>query len=72
MSKMFFESYGLETQQEKYHGKPLIRQRGFLQPRVIFIIKFLLSILFIALINVIALGLMALLHTPIREFILGC
>ena len=72
MSKMFFESYWRETQQEKYHGKPLIRQRGFLQPRIMIIIMFLLSILFIALINVVALGLLALFHTPIREFILGC
>jgi len=48
-----------------------MRQNGFLSPKVMIIIEFILSILFIALINLLALGLLVLLNTPMREFILG-
>jgi len=71
MMHKFFDSLDQETRTDKYHGKPLIRQYGPLLSRVRIIIEFALSILFIALINLAALGLLVLLHTPMREFILG-
>ena len=71
MAYKFFDSLNQDAQEEKFHGRPLIRQNSFLSPKTMIIIEFIFSILFIAMINLIALGLLVLLHTPIRELILG-
>jgi len=71
MARKFFDFIEHDTQEEQLHGKPLIRRNGFMSPKIMIIIEFVLSILFIALINLLALGLLVLLNTPMREFILG-
>jgi len=70
MDHKFFDFLERDSEEDKLHGKPLIRQNGFLSSKVMIIIEFVLSILFIALINLLALGLIVLLNTPMREFIL--
>jgi len=71
MDHKFFEFLEHGDREDKLHGKPLIRQNVFFSPKVMIIIEFVLSILFIALVNLLAIGLLVLLNTPMREFILG-
>jgi len=71
MDHKFFDFLEHGDRQDKLHGKPLIRQNFFFSPKVMIIIEFALSILFIALVNLLAIGLLVLLNTPMREFILG-
>jgi hypothetical protein len=67
----FFESLGREGQEEMFHGKPLMQQGFLSSSKVMILIEFSLSIQFIALMNLLALGLLVLLNTPMREFILA-
>jgi len=71
MNHKFFEFLEHGDRVDKLLGKPLIRQNVFFSPKVMVIIEFVLSILFIALVNLLAIGLLVLLNTPMREFILG-
>jgi len=71
MANKFFDSFTREAQTEKFHGKPLIRHNGFLQQAAILLRGAILSIVFIAVADLAAIGLMALTSAPVREFIFG-
>jgi len=69
MSKRFYESFKQPAQVNKYHGKPLIRQNGFLLPAIDSIKGILMTLLCIAIMDLTGIGVLALISKPLREMI---
>ena len=70
MAKKFFASFE-QAQPEKYHGKPLIRRGRFSSSAFIVIRNVLLSIVFVAAVDLAVIGLIALTSAPLWNSIFG-
>jgi hypothetical protein len=69
MARKFYESFEQAEPIDKYHGKPLIRRRGFFLPAIDLIGSFIKSLLCMAAIDLIIIGVMALISKPLRDIL---